>query len=68
MAGRRRTVKQPVVLPLRIPADLKDRLRDEAERRDVSMNWLVARAITRYLDAFGHGTPESIDHDQMERA
>ena len=36
-------------LTVRLPADLWERLNDEADRLDVSVNFLVVRAVTRYL-------------------
>lgn len=36
-------------LTVRMPDDLWERLNNEADRRDVSVNFLVKRAITRYL-------------------
>lgn len=37
-------------LPLRIPEALHARLRAEAEDRDLSMNYLVTKAIEEFLD------------------
>lgn len=45
MSGERR-----VATAIRLPADLSKQLRDEAARRDVSMNYLIVRAVTRYLE------------------
>lgn len=35
---------------VRFPPELHDRLAAEAEAREVSMNWLVTRAVTQFLD------------------
>lgn len=37
-------------LTIRLTPDLHDRLRDAAEDRDLSVNWLVTRAIEDFLD------------------
>jgi len=34
----------------RLPPDVYERLEAAADARDVSMNWIVARAIPYYLD------------------
>ena len=36
---------------LRLPVELHERLKAEASERDVSVNWLVTRAVERYLAA-----------------
>ena len=41
--------EQRVLTQVRLPVDLWEQLRYEADQRDVSMNFLVMRAITRYL-------------------
>ena len=48
MTGRPRSNDDRVVT-LRIPADLRDRFSEAALERDVSMNWLAARALEDYL-------------------
>lgn len=35
---------------IRFPAELHERLQHEAEVRELSMNWLVNRAVERFLD------------------
>lgn len=39
-----------ITTALRLPVDLHGRLKAEADGRDVSVNWLITRAIERYLD------------------
>ena len=41
--------EQRVLTQVRLPVDLWEQLRYEADQRDVSMSLLVVRAITRYL-------------------
>lgn len=36
---------------VRLPVDLHNRLVGAADERDVSVNYLVTRAVARYLDA-----------------
>lgn len=40
---------QRVVLSVRLEPKLHDRIRQEAAARDVSVNWLIARACERFL-------------------
>lgn len=35
---------------LRLPAELHDRLSEAADDRDVSINWLMTKAIEEFLD------------------
>lgn len=39
-----------VTTAVRLPRALHDRLRATAEERDLSVNWIVNRAIERFLD------------------
>lgn len=39
-----------VTTAVRLPASLHDRLRDTADERDVSANYLVIKAVSDYLD------------------
>lgn len=38
------------VTAVRLPVELHDRAKATAEERDVSVNWLVTRALAAYLD------------------
>lgn len=52
--GRRPVSDEPrVVTAVRLPRSLHARLHDVANRRDVSANRLVTRAIAEYLDRLG---------------
>ena len=42
-----------------IPADLKERLADYAEREERSMAWVVRRALEEFLGRDGEGVPEA---------
>lgn len=42
--------KSRTATALRLPSDVHNRLAAEAEARDVSINWLVNRAVVFYLD------------------
>jgi predicted HicB family RNase H-like nuclease len=49
--GRPKVYEEPrVATAVRLPADLHERLRAEATRRQVSANLLVEKAISVYLD------------------
>jgi hypothetical protein len=39
-----------VATAIRLPEVLHSRLQEQAEMRDVSVNWLVTRAVERFLD------------------
>jgi predicted transcriptional regulator len=39
-----------VATAVRFPEDLHERLQEHAEMRDVSVNWLVNRAVEQFLD------------------
>jgi len=39
-----------VATAVRLPEDLHRQLQDHAEMRDVSVNWLVTRAVEQFLD------------------
>ena len=49
--ARVKTIKAPrVTTTIRLPPELRERLQSEAEDRDLSANYLVVKAIDRYLD------------------
>ena len=49
--GRPRVCEEERVLtPVRLPRSVRDALRDAAATRDVSVNLLVTRAVTEYLE------------------
>ena len=48
--GRPRRYADRHQLTIRLTHDLHDRLRDAADDRDLSVNWLVTRAIEDFLD------------------
>jgi hypothetical protein len=41
-----------VATQFRLPAEMRERLEREAARRDVSINWLITRAVERALPAW----------------
>lgn len=41
--------KRRVATAVRLPAELHTRLQEHAEMRDVSVNWLVTRAVEQFL-------------------
>ena len=50
MSRPKRNPENRVNTNLRLPADLHERLVAAASDRDLSVNWLVNRAIAEYLD------------------
>lgn len=44
---------------VRLPADVHAELRERAEEREVSINFLVTRAVIHYLKALGPADPLS---------
>lgn len=44
------TPKQRTSTAIRLRPDVHERLQIAADERDVSMNWLVGRAVADYLD------------------
>jgi predicted HicB family RNase H-like nuclease len=50
MARPRTFTEKRISTAVRIPESLHDRLQEAAEERDVSINHMVVRAITLYLD------------------
>ena len=48
---RRRRAEKRVSTQVRLPESLHAQLVDQAEKRDVSVNFLINRALTRYLDS-----------------
>ena len=62
MARPRLYHQDRITTAIRLPRDLHTRLREEAVRRDVSVNLLVERALAQYLDRL---TPvEDLDLDR----
>lgn len=53
--SRRKGVEVPkgdrVTTAIRFPKDIHERLLEEAERRELAINYMVTRAVTHYLDA-----------------
>lgn len=49
MAGRQLSPGDRVATSIRLPRDLLDRLTEEAEWRDLSVNYLITKAVSRYL-------------------
>lgn len=48
--GRPKIYEEPrVATAVRLPASLRDKLRSAALERDVSVNYLVTRAVAEYL-------------------
>jgi hypothetical protein len=58
MARPRVYEENRVTTALRLPESLHDRLRDQADRRDVSVNLLATKAIRDYLEQLERTTPE----------
>ena len=50
MSGEANGREGRISLHVRVPTELLERLRDEADQRDVSVNFLAVRAFTRYLE------------------
>lgn len=48
--GRPRTYSNRVTTAIRFERDLHERLDVAAAERDVSINWLVTRAVEQFLD------------------
>lgn len=49
--GRPRCSEEPrVTTAIRLPASLREALQDAAARRDVSINFLVTRAVSDFLE------------------
>jgi len=42
-------LKKRVATAVRLPEDLHTQLQEHAEMRDVSVNWLVTRAVEQFL-------------------
>lgn len=52
MKGRPKIYSEPrVSTGLRLPKSLHERILAMADERDVSANWLITRAIERYVEA-----------------
>ena len=61
--GRPRIYEEPrVATAIRLPASLRDELRAAAIERDVSVNFLVTKAVLDYM-----GRLPSISDEQRER-
>ncbi len=48
---RQRNTEQRVATAVRLPESLHHQLQDQAELRDVSVNFLVVRAVAKYLQS-----------------
>jgi predicted transcriptional regulator len=46
----RNDTNRRVATAVRLPEDIHNRLQEHAEMRDVSVNWLVTRAIEHFLE------------------
>jgi len=51
MARPRVYEERRVTTAIRLPESTHDKLREEARERDVSVNFLVVRAVERYLSS-----------------
>ena len=58
MARPRVYEENRVTTALRLPESLHDRLRDQADRRDVSVNLLATKAIRDFLEQLERTPPE----------
>ena len=47
--ARQRKMEKRVATAVRLPESLHHQLQDQADLRDVSVNFLVVRAVTQYL-------------------
>ena len=47
---RRTGSEKRIATAVRLPENLHDELQRQAEERDVSVNYLVVRAVTQYLE------------------
>lgn len=48
---RQTSSRKRIATAVRLPEDLHDELQRQADRRDVSVNFLVVRAVQRYLES-----------------
>ena len=48
---RQRSTERRVATAVRLPESLHHQLQDQAELRDVSVNFLVVRAVAKYLQS-----------------
>ena len=59
MARPKKYTEERVTTAVRLPVSLHRRLQEEAEARDVSVNYLVTKAATRMIDSMdATGEPE----------
>ncbi len=52
---------------VRLPEDLHAELQRQASERDVSVNYLVTRAVDHYLQALGPADPLAVTETTKER-
>jgi predicted HicB family RNase H-like nuclease len=55
--GKTGRAEQRVSTAVRLPQDLHEELQRAAEERDVSVNFLVTRAVYHYLNQLGPADP-----------
>jgi len=48
--ARPRLYDKRITTAVRLPEDIHERLRDAADERDVSVNYLITKAVDDYLD------------------
>lgn len=65
MGRRRRYDPDRVTTAVRIPAEIHEKLREEAEARDVSLNYLLVRGAQLVLERL---TPLAVTEEQLDQA
>lgn len=69
MSGRPKVYSEPrVSTGLRLPKSLHERILVMADERDVSANWLITRAIERYVEAESTVARVSTDTEDVPAA
>lgn len=67
MARPKKYTEERVATAIRVPRGLHHRLQDLADAHDVSVNFLITRAIERYLGALPQ-LPETFGQDSRHSA
>jgi predicted transcriptional regulator len=67
--GRPRIYDEPrITTAIRLPASLRRKLQLAATRRDVSVNYLVTRAVSDYLDRLPSAPDDIVDRGRGRQA
>jgi predicted HicB family RNase H-like nuclease len=64
MGRRRKYEPDRVTTAVRIPAELHQKLQEEAEARDISMNYLLVRGAQLVLERL---TPLAVTEEQLQQ-